>query len=347
MMNIGHAVNDLIAGKDLSFSDTEAIFRQIIQNEESAMDQGAFLAAITAKGAVPEEIAAIWKVIDETDTNKVTIRTERPLAENSGTGMDAFKTFNISTAAAVAASSAGAAVARHGSRGITSKCGTVDVAEALGVRTELSVERVARSVETCGIGLFNGMSPLVHPAGLGRILSQIHFGTVLNIAASLANPCAPVYGLRGVNDPAIIRSTAEIMRQIGYRRVLVLHGYLGEDHLGIDEATTLGRTIYTEIDAEGNVTEGAFYPEDFGLKRGKKEEIAALGDAVREAARLREILDGKGDASARDIVALNGGLILYLTGLAGTIQKGIDLAREQLETGKAGEKLNEWVAAQS
>ena len=123
MMNIGYAVNELIAGNDLSYQNTEEIFRRIIENSESPMDQGAFLAAMTAKGATAKEVTAIWKVIDEIDTNKVKIHTDRPLVENSGTGMDSFKTFNISTASAVVAASAGAAMARHGSRGITSKCG--------------------------------------------------------------------------------------------------------------------------------------------------------------------------------------------------------------------------------
>ena len=333
-MNIGHAINELIAGKDLTCLQTEKIFRQIILNHESQMDQGAFLAAITAKGPVSEEVAAIWKVIDEIDTNKVEVNTDCPLAENSGTGMDAFKTFNISTVAAVVAASAGVAMARHGSKGITSKCGTVDVAEALGVNAESNVDKIGKSIEKCGIGLFNGMSPSVHPSGLGRILNQIHFGSVLNIAASLANPCSPVYGVRGVNDPSMIASTAEIMKSIGYRRVLVLHGFLGEDCLGIDEASTLGKTVYTEIDAFGKVTKESFYPEDLGLKRGKKEDIAALDHVEREAQRIRGILDGKGSDSARDIVALNAGLILYVTGLAQNIKKGVECALEKIETGK-------------
>lgn len=347
MMNIGYAVNELIAGNDLSYQNTEEIFRRIIENSESPMDQGAFLAAMTAKGATAKEVTAIWKVIAEIDTNKVKIHTDRPLVENSGTGMDSFKTFNISTAAAVVAASAGAAMARHGSRGITSKCGTVDVAEALGVRTDLSSEKIGKSIETCGIGLFNGMSPLVHPAGLGRILSQIHFGTVLNLAASLANPCTPLYGLRGVNDPEMITSTAKIMKSIGYRRVLVLHGFLENEGLGIDEASTLGKTVFTEIDKRGKLTEVSFYPEDLGLKRGKKEEIAAVDNAEDEAKRIRAILNGRGTDSARDIVAMNAGLILYVTGLAETIKKGIDVGLEKIETGKAAEKLDEWIFAQN
>lgn len=297
-MNLGKAIDALIAKQDLSAEITYDLFSKMIHDEETRMNQGAFLAAITAKGATEEEIAAIQKVIYEFDTAKAEVHTAKPLAENSGTGMDAFKTFNISTAAAVVASACGVAMARHGSRAITSTCGTVDVVEALGVTVEMESCDVGRAIETCGIGLFNGMSPRVHPVGLGRILSEISFGTVLNIAASLANPVCAAYGVRGVNHPDMMMKTAKIMKNIGYKKVFVLHGYLGEDTLGIDEASTLGRTAFIEIDEKGNLNENSFYPEDFGLKRPQRSEIAAIGDVQREACRLTGVLSGEKETLA-------------------------------------------------
>lgn len=345
-MNLGRAIDALIAKKDLSGETTFDLFSQIIHDRETRMNQGAFLAALTAKGATEEEIAAIQKVIYEFDTAKVNVTTDRPLAENSGTGMDAFKTFNISTAAAVVASACGIAMARHGSRAITSSCGTVDVVEALGVTVEMESSDVARSIESCGIGLFNGMSPKVHPVGLGRILSEISFGTVLNIAASLANPIRPTYGVRGVNDPEILKRTSKIMRNIGYERVLVLHGYQNENELGIDEASTLGRTSYVEIDKNGIMTENSFYPEDFGLKRGNKNELAALGDPKAEACRLARVLSGEVKNSCTDIVLLNTALLLYTAGISDSMQKGFSMAEDTLFSGKAYTQLKNWVATQ-
>ena len=342
MMQIGEGINRLIAGKSLSGDDAERLFHSIMKDEEAPMDQGAFLAALTAKGANKDETAALWRVIQNEDTVKATIRTTLPTVENSGTGMDAFKTMNISTAASIIAASANVAMIRHGSRGITSKCGTVDVAEALGIDMENSVEKTAKSVERCGIGLFNGMSPQTHPSGLGRILSGIHFGTVLNVAASLASPYLPRFGIRGVSNSDMIPSTADLMKAIGYEHVLVVHGLLGDSEPGIDEATTLGRTVYREIDDSGNITDGAFYPEDLGLKRGNPDNIASLGNAKAEAQRLEAVLSGKGNRDCEDIVVLNASLIFYTTGIVRSFRDGIDLAKEKIAGGEALAKLNQW-----
>lgn len=346
MMNFGKAIDTLIAKQDLSGELTFELFSRLIRDDESRMNQGAFLAALTSKGATEEEIAAIQKVIYEFDTVRVDIRTDNPLAENSGTGMDSFKTFNISTAASVVAASCGIAMARHGSRAITSSCGTVDVAEALGVTVEMESQQVAKSIETCGLGLFNGMSSKVHPVGLGRILGEISFGTVLNIAASLANPVKPQYGVRGVNDPLIMERTAKIMRNIGYKRSVVLYGFIGEDKPGMDEASTLGRTVFTETDEWGRMTVQRCYPEDFGMERGTAEELAAIGDPVLEAQRLARILSGEYRNAAVDIVLLNAAFLLYVSGKTDDPVKAYWLAQDALYSGRTYKKLEEWVSTQ-
>ena len=141
-------------------------FHPILLNEQPDLQQGAFLAAITAKGPTPEEIAGIWEAIYEVDTVKVRPEVSGPLVENCGTGMDSIKTFNVSTAAALVAASDGVFIARHGARAITSRCGTVDLLESLGIDMECDAAVVKRSIEKAGIGIFNGMSQKVHPQAL-------------------------------------------------------------------------------------------------------------------------------------------------------------------------------------
>lgn len=346
-MEVAKAINHLIAGNNLSGEDAYRVFENILRNRTGSMSQGGFLAAMTAKGATAEEIAAIYRVIYDQDTEKVTIKTDRPIVENSGTGMDRVKTFNISTGAAIVAASCGAAMARHGSRGITSQCGTVDVCEKLGIDVEAEVSVIGKSIETCGLGLFNGMSPKVHPQGLARILGELNFGTVLNIAASLANPAAPKIGIRGVYDPGMIDSTAEIMRCMGYEKILVFHGMIGEDDPGMDEISLCGKTLYTHVDEQGRIERDAFYPEDFGLKTCAPELLLSSGDAETEARRLITILSSKGSKAERDIVIFNAAAILWLAGLASDLQAGIKQAEASLDSGKAYGQLEKWVMAQS
>ena len=167
---------------------------------------------MTAKGPTPPEIAGAWQAIVEFDTATVEVSQEAPLVDNCGTGMDSLKTFNVSSAAAVVAAAGGVRMARHGARGLTSACGTVDLLEAVGIAVECDVAAVARSIETCGIGLFNGMSPRVHPRALFRILSQIRFGSILNIAASLASPCRPSHAVRGVYAADLLTPVTRVVR---------------------------------------------------------------------------------------------------------------------------------------
>ncbi len=180
-------ITRLINKENLSREESYSAFSTVLKNETSEMQQGAFLAALTAKGETKEEIAGCWEAIYQHDTVKITSKIDGPIVENSGTGMDSYKTFNISTCASLIAASEGIAMARHGARAITSKCGTVDMAEALGVNVECEASLAAESLQKSGLALFNGMSPKIHPMALGRILSQISFGSTLNIAASLAS----------------------------------------------------------------------------------------------------------------------------------------------------------------
>ena len=263
--NFGAVIAKLINKENISRQEAKEMFSEILRNEQSEMQQGAFLAALTAKGETAEEIAGSWEAIYELDTVKVKPNVSEPLVDNCGTGMDTLKTFNISSAASVIAAAAGIKMAKHGSRAITSFCGAVDIAETLGVDVECSSEIVKKSIERAGIGIFNGMSPEVHPCALGRILSQICFGTTLNIAASLANPALPTYGVRGVYAKEMVEPVAEVMREIGYKRAIIVHGLAEDGMTSMDEASTLGETIIAEVQENGEIKKYSFFPEDLGI----------------------------------------------------------------------------------
>lgn len=342
---LGSIISRLIGKENLSKSESYESFRMILSNEVSDMQQGAFLASLTAKGETAEEVAGGWQAVYEMDTNKVDLG-DRTIVDNCGTGMDSFKTFNISTAASVVAAAGGVTVARHGARAITSSCGTVDMAECLGVDVECSVELVAQSVEHAGIGLFNGMSPAVHPMALGRILSQICFGSPLNIAASLAHPALPKVGVRGVYSPSLIRPVVEVMKAIGYTDALVIYGGISGSEKGMDEASVCGTTSGLHL-KNGEITELFFGPEECGLNVHNPDALSADRDKDQAAVKMYQLLAGRGDEARADAVILNSALIFYVQGGVTTIAEGVEKARGILHSGAALQALQRWVEAQN
>jgi anthranilate phosphoribosyltransferase len=346
MKQFGTVVNRLIDKEDLSYDETYSSFKQVIFDQPTQMHQGSYLAALTAKGATNDEITAVYDCILEYDTNTVQLNTQNPVVDNSGTGMDRIKTFNISSPAAIIAAAAGAVVARHGSRGISSPCGAVDILEKLGVGVEVPVDTVKFSIEQTGIGIFNGMSPQVHPQALGRILGNISYASVLNIAASLANPARPTYAVRGVSEQAMVRPVAELMDSIGYKRAIVVHGLTADGSDGIDEAGNIGKTVYSLLN-DGQIVDGSFVPSDFNMQQVPIEAIRTYGDIDLEEQRFLAILNGTATQAEADIVALNAALILYITGIAPSIQAGITLSQQTVASGAAYQKLEAWRQAQN
>jgi anthranilate phosphoribosyltransferase len=342
----GSVIMRLINKENLTRAEAKEAFQQILLNEQPEIQQGAFLAALKSKGETFEEIAGSWEAIYELDTVKIIPETASPTVENCGTGMDSLKTFNISTAASIIAAAAGITMAKHGARAITSVCGTIDVLEAIGVDVDCDPQIVKKSIEEAGIGIFNGMSPKIHPNALGRILSQISFGTTLNIAASLANPALPQYAVRGVYSRELVITTARVMKEIGYKRAVVVHGLDEDGMAGMDEASTLGATIIAELKDDGIIEEYSVLPEDLGIKRASRESIAPLGNTIKEASRLVGILSGKVDGSCADIVCLNASFLLCLMNISVDILEGFKMARVIIRSGQAINKLNDWVQIQ-
>ena len=347
LREFGATIGKLTRGEGLSRGEAKEAFRQVLMDEQPDLHQGAFLAALVGKGETPEEIAGSWEAIYEYDTAQVTPETAEPLVENCGTGMDSLKTFNISTAAAVVAAAGGVCMAKHGARAITSTCGAVDVAEAVGIDVGCPVDVVARSIESAGIGLFNGMSQQVHPQALFRILAQIRFGSTLNIAASLANPAMPKIAVRGVYSSELVRPTAEAMREIGYERALVVFGRNGSEDRGMDEWSVLGETDVAQFDSNGDIDSYTVAPEDVGIGRSPYEPLQPAANVQEEALRFVRLLSGTEDGARTDAVCLNAGPILWLMGKSSDLRSGVELAQQILATGQAIAKLEDWVGAQT
>lgn len=342
----GGKVDALIKGNDLSRTEARDLFREVLLNQQPDLQQGAFLAAMTAKGATPEELAGSWEAIYDIDTVKVRPEVPGPLVDNCGTGMDTIKTFNISTAASIVAAADGIFMAKHGARAITSRCGTVDVVEALGVDVECDVSVVKRSIENAGIGMFNGMSAKVHPQALGRILSQIRFGTVLNMAGSLANPALPTYGVRGVYSLEMMMPVAKTMREIGYKRAFVVHGMDAQERRGLDEMSTLGPTHVIELSEDGELNQYAVSFSDLGIDPADEKILLCKLNKETEALEQVRVLSGEDRGSRRDIVCLNAAPIMYITGHASDLAEGYHKACDIIDSGKAIKRLTSWVSMQ-
>jgi anthranilate phosphoribosyltransferase len=341
---LGAQITRLLRGEDLDRQEAFDAFAMVLANEVTEMQQGGFLAALTGKGETADEVAGGWQAVYALDTNKVDL-ADLPLVENCGTGMDTFKTFNISTAAAVVAAAGGVKIARHGARAITSVCGTVDMAESLGVDVECPVDLVAKSIRDAGIGLFNGMSGEVHPRALGRILSQISFGSPLHIAASLAHPALPRRAVRGVYSRDLLVPVAEVMHRIGYTDALVVFGAIDGAAQGMDEASVCGTTFGARL-KNGKIDEFELTPESCGLPRYSCESLRADSDREEAARHMYELLAGNGDPARQAAVILNAALIFLVAGQVDSVAEGVGKAGVLLQRGDVLATLRRWVVAQ-
>jgi len=343
----GANIQRLINKQDLSQEETYNMFRQVLGNEQPDLQQGAFLAALVSKGETTAEIVGAWQAICEMDTVAANVDTTGPIVENSGTGMDTLKTFNVSSAAAIVAAACGATMARHGARALTSFCGTVDILESVGLDVECDVRIIEESIRQEGIGLFNGMSAKIHPGGLGRLLSQIRFGTTLNIAASLANPARPTHGLRGVYSQSLVAPVGDIMASIGYVRGMVVHGKADGREGGMDELSVCGESTIHEFSGSDTKDTCTLRPEDVGLSTIPFAAIATTGDLNTERRRFLAVLSGRDHQGCIDFTCLNAGATLYIGEQAKSIEEGVGQAREAIASGAAIEKLKRWVAVQN
>ena len=346
--DFGALVARLTHGESLSREEARECWRQVCEEEQSDLQQGGFIGALKAKGETPEEVAGTFEALYEHDTLKVEVDTPEPLIDNCGTGADTLKTFNISSGAAIVSAACGLYVVRHAARAISSNCGAIDVVEALGVNVESAPDVPKQSIEKAGICAWNAFLPTVHPKTLARVLSQIRFGSAINLVGPLLNPTMPAYKVMGVPAPDMIDIEVRTLREIGFKRAFVMHG-LDDDtpDKGMDEVSTLGPTHIAELSEDGEIETRIINPADFGIERARYEDVASSRDVQEGALVLLRVLTGKDQGAPRDIVCLNAAPLLYVMGKAKDLHEGLEMARQAIDDGRAVAKLRDWVTWQN
>jgi anthranilate phosphoribosyltransferase len=330
-MAFAPTLNQLINGQDLSFAEMQALMRQVMSGELTHAQMAAILVALRIKGESVDEIAAAASVMRELSTKVVTLASPH-LIDTCGTGGDGIQTFNVSTVSALVAAAAGAKVAKHGGRSVSSSCGSADVLEALGVNVNLTPAQVASAVEEIGIGFMfapNHHSAMKHAAPVRR---ELGVRTLFNLLGPLTNPANAKRQIMGVFSPALTVKLAQVLQQLGSEHVLVV---CGAD--GMDEISFTGDSHIAEL-KNGQVTEYTINPSQFGMPTHQLASIQ-IDNAEQSKAMILAVLNGELGA-ARDIVLLNAGAAIYVAGLADCLAAGINKAAEVIDQGLALAKLN-------
>ena len=329
-------IGKLIEGKNLTEAEAEAAMKCIMSGEATQAQIGSFLTALRMKGETIVEITAFARVMRKF-ASKITPKVGGTLVDTCGTGGDKIKTFNVSTAAMFVAAGAGVPIAKHGNRSVTSKAGSADIVEALGVRLDLEPHEVERTIETIGIGFM--FAPLFHGAMKHAIGPRREMGarTVFNILGPLTNPAGAQAQLMGVYDAALTEKLARVLKRLGCRRAMVVHGLDG-----LDEISTIGITQISELKG-GRVRTYRILPEKFGIKRINKNEIAGadLGENTRM---MLKVLRGE-KGPRKDIVVLNAAAAIVVGGKARTMLEGIAIAKRSIDSRKAYEKVVQLIEA--
>jgi anthranilate phosphoribosyltransferase len=334
---IQEAIALLLAGEDLDRARSRAVMHEIMSGEATQAQIGGFLVALRAKGETVEEITGCAEAMRE---HVVPIHPTRDdLVDVVGTGGDGAHTFNISTTAAIVAAAAGAAVAKHGNRAVSSVSGSADVLEALGFTLEQPPERIAQSIDRLGFGFM--FAPAHHPAmrHAAPVRRELGTRTVFNVLGPLTNPAGARAGIFGVYSPELVRTIADVLAALGSRRAFVVHGAHG-----IDELSPAGPNAVCEV-VDGTVRERTIDPVELGIERCASEELGG-GTAEENAQTARDILAGATGAK-RDAVLLNAAGAIAAAGHATDLREGLGLAMEAVDSGRAGERLVELVAFSS
>src|ERR1044071_1331795 len=332
-MSIREAIERLVNRVSLSEAETVDVMNQIMTGEASPLQVAAFLTALRMKGENVDEITGAARVMRE-KAHRVNVAGKTVL-DTCGTGGDQKGTFNISTTTAFVLAGAGVNVAKHGNRSVSSQSGSADVLGALGVKVDAPKERVEQCIAEIGIGFL--FAPLLHEAMKYAVQPRRDIGirTIFNMLGPLTNPAMATHQLIGIYSGEMVGMIAQVLKNLGSARAMVVHGLEG-----LDEISLCGPTQVAEL-RDGAVKEYVVEPEQFSLKRCGLEELHG-GDPEESARILRAILDGEKGAP-RDVVLLNGGAALYVSGRAASIQAGIGLAAESIDSGQARQKLAQLV----
>jgi anthranilate phosphoribosyltransferase len=324
----------LLDGHDLTRDEAREAMNTIMGGEATPAQIGGFLVALRLKGETADEIAGCAEAMR---AHVLAVRPKREdLVDTAGTGGDGGRTLNISTAAALVAAAAGAGVAKHGNRAVSSKSGSADVLEALGFELELPPERIAESIDTLGFGFL--FAPTHHPAmkHAAPVRKELAARTVFNVLGPLTNPAGARAQVVGVYSPDLVKTLAEVLAALGARRAFVVHGAGG-----IDELSPAGPNLVCEV-VDGGVREREIDPLELGIERCAPEELRG-GSPEENATAIREVFAG-GNGGRRDAILLNAAGAIAAGGHAEDLREGLELAREAVESGAAAERLEALIA---
>jgi len=329
------AINRLCDKREIFYDEMVDLMRQVMEGKVPPVQLAAILMGLHVKTESVSEIAAAASVMREFST-KVEVGPIEHLVDTCGTGGDKSQTFNISTTAAFVCAAGGARVAKHGGRSVSSQSGSADVLEALGVNLMLTPDQVARSIREVGLGFM--FAPSHHPAmkHAAPVRKELGMRTILNILGPLTNPAGAPNQVMGVFHEDLVGIQARVLKMLGSRHVLTVHG-----HDGLDEITITGPTHVAELKHDF-ITEYTIEPKQFGLDTAPIEEIQ-VKDAADSRARVEAVLANEPGPS-RDVVILNAAAALYVCGVAASMWDGVAVARDAIESGAARAKLDQLVA---
>jgi len=335
-MDMPAALRAVTERRDLKADEMRAVMRTIMTGQATPAQIGGFLIGLRMKGETVEEIAAAAEVMRELATH-VPVADKTHLVDTCGTGGDGARTFNISTTSAIVAAAAGARVAKHGNRSVSSKSGSADVLEAAGVNLDISAEQVAQCIEQAGVGFM--FAPRHHGAMKYAVGPRREMGvrTIFNVLGPLTNPANAPNQVLGVFSMTLLEPLAQVLHRLGSRHVLVVHAEDGMDEISIGTVTHVAEL------RDGTVRTYSIWPEQFGLARA---DVGAITVASPEESlnMLRAVLDNQ-PGPARDIVLLNAGAAIYVAGVAATLEEGLQKARAVIENGSARVRLASLIAA--
>jgi anthranilate phosphoribosyltransferase len=332
---IGQAIKRVVDGQHLNSQEMVGIFGEIMDGKPSDVQKSAFLVALRMKGETPEEITGAAIAMRERVTP---LDVDREiLVDTCGTGGDGRGTFNISTLAAIVAAGAGANVAKHGNRAVSSSCGSADVLTALGVHIDLDAPRMSRVLERTGISFL--FAPKLHPAmgAVAGVRRELGVRTIFNVLGPLTNPAFAKRQVLGVYADHLVGVIARVLLALGAEHAIVVHS-----RDGLDEISVSAPTRVCEV-RDGEIRAYEITPHDLGIDVHPIEALAG-GDAAENARIAWAILDGE-EGARRDVVAANAGAALYVSGAAASLIEGVELARQAINSGAARAKLEELVAA--
>ncbi len=330
---IKEAIESVVGGQTLNEQQAEAIMEEIMTGVATPAQIASFVTALRIRGETVAEIVGMARVMRAKSAH---VETTSPVVDTCGTGGDSTGTFNISTCSAFVAAGAGLKVAKHGNRAMTSKSGSADVLEALGVKIDLPPEKVAVCLEKTGIGFMfaQGFHPAMKfSAGPRR---EIGIRTIFNFLGPLTNPAGAKEQLVGVSEKDYVQKLAEALAKLGNSHSLVVHGEDGMDEISICAATTVAEQRGESINTY------RLEPESLGFKRAKLDDLKG-GTAAENAEIVKGILSGRDQSPRRDVVLLNAGAAIMVGGLSRTLQGGIQMAAQAIDRGTAQKKLEDFI----